>query len=47
MQYYPQEHDNWIWTGPLPQPPYQKGVGPGQYGGAAKMVWNFDDLMAM
>tara|TARA_B100001057_G_scaffold435739_1_gene466285 strand:+ start:24 stop:338 length:315 start_codon:yes stop_codon:yes gene_type:complete len=47
MQYYPQEHDNWIWSGPLPQPPYKKGQGPGMYGGAAKMVWEYEDLMAM
>lgn len=47
MQYYPQEHENWVWTGPLPQPPWKKGVGPGQFGGAAKMVWEYEDLMAM
>ena len=26
---------------------YTKGVGPGSFGGAARMVWEFDDLMAM
>lgn len=26
---------------------YVKGVGPGMFGGAARMVWDFDDLMAM
>ena len=47
QQYYPQEYENWVWNGPLPQAPYKKGIGPGQFGGAAKMVWNFDDLMEL
>jgi hypothetical protein len=45
MQYYPQSYENWRWDGPLPQAPYKKGVGPGQFGGAAKTVWEFEDLI--
>jgi len=26
---------------------YTKGIGPGSFGGAARMVWEYDDLMAM
>ena len=26
---------------------YTKGVGPGSFGGAARMVWEYDDLMEM
>ena len=26
---------------------YQKGIGPGQFGGAARVVWEFEDLMSM
>ena len=26
---------------------YTKGVGPGQFGGAARMLWEYEDLMAM
>ena len=26
---------------------YTKGVGPGMFGGAARMVWEFEDLMEM
>ena len=26
---------------------YTKGVGPGAFGGAARMVWEFEDLMEM
>lgn len=26
---------------------YTKGTGPGAFGGAARMVWEYDDLMAM
>ena len=26
---------------------YTKGVGPGQFGGAARMVWEYEDLMEM
>lgn len=44
-QYYPSPDVNWIWNGPLPQAPYIKGKGPGQYGGAAHTVWEFDDLI--
>lgn len=32
------------WTGPIQ---YTKGVGPGMYGGAAKIVWEYEDLMKM
>jgi hypothetical protein len=37
-----------IWTGD--KPPSQtwvKGVGPGQFGGAAHMIWEFEDLINM
>ena len=40
--------DNCVWLGD--KPPSQtwvKGVGPGIFGGAAKMIWEFEDLMAM
>ena len=36
------------WTGD--KPPSQtwvKGVGPGSFGGAAEILWEFEDLMAM
>ena len=26
---------------------YTKGVGPGMFGGAARMIWEFEDLMEM
>ena len=31
----------------LEETTYTKGVGPGSFGGAARMVWEFEDLMAM
>jgi len=33
------------WVGP--EPTYTKGVGPGMFGGAADMIWEFQDLMEM
>ncbi len=29
------------------QPEYKKGEGPGMFGGAAKMIWEFKDLLEM
>ena len=46
QQYYPTEEQNWIWNGPLPQAPYVKGKGPGQFGGAAEVCWEFEDLIS-
>lgn len=38
--------DNVTWTGEKPPTQtYVKGIGPGMWGGAAKMVWEFDDLI--
>ena len=40
--------DDVVWLGDKPPTQtYVKGVGPGMFGGAAKMVWEFEDLMAM
>lgn len=40
--------DNVTWLGDKPpSETYQKGIGPGVFGGAAKMIWDFEDLMAM
>lgn len=37
-----------IWVGDKPpSQTYVKGVGPGMFGGAAKMMWEFQDLMDM
>ena len=35
------------WVGNEPEPTYTKGVGPGMFGGAADMIWEFQDLMEM
>lgn len=36
------------WTGDKPpSETWVKGIGPGQFGGAAHIIWEFDDLMAM
>jgi|TARA_R100000081_G_scaffold89521_2_gene62555 hypothetical protein len=36
------------WLGDkLPSRTWIKGVGPGQFGGAADMLWEYEDLMAM
>ena len=45
-QYYPGPDAGWHWEGPLPQAPWKKGVGPGQFGGAAHCVWEFEDLIS-
>ena len=36
----------WLGDKP-PSQTYVKGVGPGMWGGAAKMMWEFKDLMEM
>lgn len=39
---------NVVWVGDKPpSQTYIKGVGPGMFGGAAKMMWEFKDLMEM
>ena len=36
------------WTGDKPpSETWVKGVGPGSFGGAAQIIWEFDDLMEM
>ena len=36
------------WTGDKPpSETWIKGIGPGSFGGATHMIWEFDDLMAM
>lgn len=38
--------DNVTWTGDLPpSQTWVKGIGPGQFGGAAHMIWEFEDLI--
>ena len=40
--------DNVTWTGDKPpSETWIKGIGPGSFGGAAHVVWEYDDLMAM
>lgn len=38
--------DGVTWTGDLPpSQTYIKGIGPGQFGGAAHIIWEFEDLI--
>lgn len=39
------QYSNCIWTGKKPE--YKKGVGPGIFGGAAHMIWEYEDLLEM
>ena len=46
MQDVMPENVTWVGDRP-PSQTYIKGVGPGMFGGAAKMMWEFQDLMDM
>lgn len=46
MQDIMPENVTWVGDKP-PSQTYIKGVGPGMWGGAAKMMWEFQDLMEM
>ena len=46
MQDIMPENVTWVGDKP-PSQTYIKGVGPGMFGGAAKMMWEFQDLMDM
>lgn len=46
MQDVMPEGVTWVGDKP-PSQTYIKGVGPGMFGGAAKMMWEFQDLMDM
>lgn len=45
LERHAQYSDQVRWIGKIPE--YKKGVGPGMFGGAAHMIWEYDDLLEM